>query len=251
MKKLLSILGAAVLIGAIVTAVIAFSSPRVPETSAEEAEEARHENITPKEAQKVDRSSEGKRMALPEKVEIEAESEEIDYSTMSEGPLREALQSALDDEDFERTRKIAKVALKSTDKETRVATVDALGWFGEKAILDLAGALADEDNEIRDSAEEWITHALMEVDDSRVLFDMAISCMTIVEGDEDAVLMLAGHASAAAMQIIDPEDPDDPDSVKTAENIRHEISEKLTELIEKGGSLSKIGKELYEEILGE
>lgn len=175
----------------------------------------------------------------------------VDYSTLSEEALKEELQSALDEDDFINVSEIAKIALKSQNKELRAATVNALGWFGEKAILDLARAMVDEDGEVGDSAREWVEHALMEIEDSRLLFNVSISCLALVEGDEDAMLMFSGRAGAAAMQVIDPNDPDDDDAIKEAQSARREIVEKIQWLIESEGSLSLIGEELYREISGE
>lgn len=180
-------------------------------------------------------------------------SEESDDDSMSEADRRlsDAIQAALDDDDFAATRSAAQKALKSACAEVRQEAVDALGWFGDKALVELTRAMGDKDPEIAESARGHVEDALMGMDDDVRAFALATEYIKLFAEDEDAAAMFAGVMSSAGNMIIDPEDSDSAEDVAKAKSNRAAIVDTVSEMIESGGKLAEHGRELYEEISGE
>ena len=81
---------------------------------------------------------------------------EDDELKSADKALASRIEKALDDEDFEAAAACAGEALKCKVAEVRQAMVDTLGWFGKKALPELAPFLADSDSDVRESAmTEW------------------------------------------------------------------------------------------------
>lgn len=117
-------------------------------------------------------------------VESEIERPKVMESIVGDGdePLTELqrqvmmeLQDALDNDDIKAVRKVvlkfkAPVAkgglggIGSLPKGMRVAAVDALGWFGGKAAVDLLEFVADSDEEVSQSAFDMFELALQDFD---------------------------------------------------------------------------------------
>lgn len=82
----------------------------------------------------------------------------------------EAIRAALDAEDRSRVLKLVQKLQKSDEwpdgipKSIKMAAIEALGWFGSSCLPELAGFLADRDNDVVQSAIEKYEEALMDPD---------------------------------------------------------------------------------------
>ena len=173
-----------------------------------------------------------------------------DY-TPEEQRLSDAVQAALDEDDFDGVVKSAREALASSREEVREEAVDALGWFGEKALSELTKALTDKSESVADSARSHIETALTGMDDQEQAFLLAASYLSAFSDNKDAATMLSGVMSSAATQLIDPDDPDSIEDVAKAKQNRLGIVEHLEDLMKLGESGSAVAKEIYEEVAGE
>ena len=73
----------------------------------------------------------------------------------------------------------------------RVSYVEALGWFGRKALPEMTPFLADSDQEVRDTAvSEW-TQALDEIEDDARRLAIAERAFMVVS-DEDVLESISG-----------------------------------------------------------
>ena len=111
--------------------------------------------------------------------------------------LAEGVQAALDDEDVEAVRRLA---------------VEALEWFGEKALGDLTPFLADADGDVKEAAMGAVEQALAQMEDERAKIAY-VEAVASVPGacTADGLEMLAGQlrgvddeaaAVAAAARVI-------------------------------------------------
>ena len=78
-----------------------------------------------------------------------------------------AINDALDAENLEDLLKVLPDASVSTNVEVRSDLVDALGWFGKAAIIDLLPFMADPDEEVAQSAMDHWTTALGDINNER------------------------------------------------------------------------------------
>ena len=165
--------------------------------------------------------------------------------------LVDAVQAALDENDFEATQKAFARAMKSEDPAVRSDAVDALGWFGDKALVDLTKAMADKDPDVAEAARGQVENALMGLEDDDRAVVLAGEYLSLFAEDEEAVTMFAGVLSSAGMRIIEPDDTDSAADVSKAKGNRAGIVDIVAEMIGKGGKLAEKGRELYEEITGD
>lgn len=175
----------------------------------------------------------------------------VDTYSPADRKLADAVQSALDDDNLEQTRKAALAAMKSENPDVRQEAVDALGWFDDKALVDLTKAMADKNADVAELARSHVENALMGMEDDDRAFVLASEYVKLFAEDEEAVTMFAGVLSSAGSRIIDPDDSDSAADVATAKGNRAGIVDIVAEMIDKGGKLAEKGRELYEEITGD
>ena len=175
----------------------------------------------------------------------------VDTYSPDDRKLADAVQAGLDDDDFKATRKAALEAMKSKNPEVRKEAVDALGWFGDKALVDLTKAMADKDPDVAEAARGQVENALMGLEDDDRAVVLAGEYVNLFAEDEEAVTMFAGVLSSAGSRIIDPDDSDSAADVAKAKGSRAGIVDIVAEMIGKGGKLAEKGRELYEEIAGD
>ena len=145
--------------------------------------------------------------------------------------LADRIERALDEEDFGLAVSCAPAALASARPEIRQSMVDALGWFGGRALPELTPFLADADADVRDSAlMEW-SSALSDVEDDgeRIrIVEMAMQALSDEEQLEDIANEYIGVDEKLAV-------------------------ESLLSVIEAGGTPAGVAKakETYEFVTGE
>lgn len=92
----------------------------------------------------------------------------------------EAIQAALDDNDYAKLLPAVTAAAKSASSDVRAQAVEALRWFGKKALAELTMFMADSDDDVRTSACDAWTSALFEVEDPALKGKLVESAMEIL-----------------------------------------------------------------------
>lgn len=148
----------------------------------------------------------------------------------NEKPISRGLKDALAAEDFSAVTKFANQARTATSKEVRGQAVEALGWFGKRAIADLTPFMGDADPEVADDAQRAWEQALSEIDDDTVKLEYLNTVMSTMNEREmlDAVAMNYHSVADEAAAV-----------------------ESLIGIIGQGGTAGEVAKETYEFITGE
>ena len=141
-----------------------------------------------------------------------------------------AIQSALDAEDLKALLAVLPEASKSPNAEVRGEMVDALGWFGEEAMLELLPFMADRDEDVAQSAMDSWTMSLSEIENEREKATLVESAMLAIR-DEDSLDSM----------IMELDDCDDLLAMQTVVNLIESPNPKA----------ARVAREHYEFITGE
>ena len=88
----------------------------------------------------------------------DVDGDDADRRSPAEKKLAGRIDKALGEQDLKATIACVPEAQRCRVAEIRLSMVDALGWFGEKALPELTAFLADADEEVRErAASEWTT----------------------------------------------------------------------------------------------
>jgi len=104
-----------------------------------------------------------------------------DSWTPAERALAARIEKALDDEDLPAAVACADAAQKCAVADIRQSCVDALGWFGGKALPELVPFLADADEDVRDSARSEIATAIADIEDEAARIGLVERIMAVLE----------------------------------------------------------------------
>ena len=108
----------------------------------------------------------------------------------AEQQLVDKIEDAVDAESLSALLALAPKA-EAAKPAVRVSYVEALGWFGRKALPEMTPFLADSDQEVRDTAvSEW-TQALDEIEDDARRLAIAEMAFMVVS-DEDVLESISG-----------------------------------------------------------
>ena len=157
----------------------------------------------------------------------------VDTYSPADRKLADAVQAALDDDNFEQTRKAALAAMKSENPEVRQEAVDALGWFDTKAIADLTVFLGDRNGDVAESAFNHWDSAVDMVEDEGFKVTIAREAMKSLK-DPDMLENVSSKLKAAE---------DEGAAVDAVVDILRNVGE--------DSAAAKIAKESYEFITGE
>ena len=152
------------------------------------------------------------------------------------------LQEALDAEDFKRVAQLAREAMQSPEAEVRRRAVDALSWFGSKALPELTALMADADDDVAQEARNAAEAAVMDIESPMEKFETAVSYMKVFKSDEEGVAMFSGAMSLAATELL-----------CESENSRgacEKVVNALQSLISIGGKCGEEARDRYREITG-
>ena len=142
----------------------------------------------------------------------------------------EAIEAALDDNDYAKLLPSITTASKSASSDVRAQAVEALRWFGKEALAELTMCMADSDDDVRTSACDAWTSALFEVEDPALkgkLVESAMKILTDADQLESMVMEINDLPNSAQMEI-------------------------LTRLIEGGNKVAaEVAREHYEFVTGE
>lgn len=168
-----------------------------------------------------------------------------DDMSAADRALYDAVQEALDAEDFARTRAAALRAYRSANPDVRLQAVEALGWFGEKALVDLVPMMGDVNEDVAQEAANAWEGGLAEVEDTSLKLAFARTALKAIS-DANALTMIGAQFSSAATELIDAAEGD------AASRLRVEAIQTLVDLMDQPGSpkRAEVSRELYEEITG-
>lgn len=145
----------------------------------------------------------------------------------------------------------AQRASRSSNPSVRQRAVDAYSWLGEEALPELTPLMADADAGVAESAIDAVDQALTDMDNSRLRFETAAAYMNTFTANEDALAMLSGTMTSAALDVIDAAD-DSPQEIQRARESRDVIVDSLSTIIESGvGKNVDVAKETYSDITSE
>jgi len=97
-----------------------------------------------------------------------------------------AIERAMEGEDLAAVRAAVPRAAASANAAVRAEIVDSLAWFGQKAIVDLLPFMADQDEDVAESAIDNWTMALSEIEDEAQKCAYIEAAMRVLT-DEDAL----------------------------------------------------------------
>lgn len=124
-------------------------------------------------------------------VDADADDEDDDR-TPAERALADRIERALEDEDVNKARECAAEAQSCRVTEIRQAMVDALGWFGSRALPELTPFLADADEDVRESAQNEWSMALSDIENDAERVYAAELAMSVLT-DEDMLEDVSGE----------------------------------------------------------
>ena len=156
-----------------------------------------------------------------------------------------AIDKAFDDDDFKGVSAAAARALSCTNAEVRMNAVEALGWFGEKALPELTLWMSDKDEEVAQEAMSQWSSALAEVEKPEDRFSIAATALNTL-ADADALETIGFELSSTASELIDGEDDEDK-----AKEMREQVVGTLADIILNGQEKNQAAaKEAYSDITG-
>lgn len=127
-----------------------------------------------------------------------------DLSSVEKRQLTE-IQTALEEEDLKALLAVLPEASKSPNAEVRGEMVDALGWFGEEAMLELLPFMADRDEDVAEAAMDSWTMSLSEIEDEKEKATLIESAMLVIrdeDGLDSMVMELSDCDDLVAMQAV-------------------------------------------------
>lgn len=158
----------------------------------------------------------------------------------------QAVQDAIDANDFERTVAAAEKALASPNAEVRMGAVEALAWFGADALPELTAAMGDRDEEVSAAAGNAWEIALSQIESCAERFDIAAAALGSVTR-ADTLDGIAAQLVGSALEAIDG----DEDAERSFDS-RVRVLQALVDIIEdrKGSRNAAAAKEAYQTITG-
>ena len=144
--------------------------------------------------------------------EAEASDNDSELSAEDERRINE-IQTALDEEKLSDVKILAEKLIDHPSAAVRQKAVEALQWFGAKALDTLTPYLADADEDVRTTAMDAVEQSLLQMEDEKAKLDY-IESLFQVRGacDEDGLAMLGGQLKglsdgaavvAAAVRVIE------------------------------------------------
>lgn len=153
-----------------------------------------------------------------------------------------SMQEALDDDNFNKVMQSAKDAMKSSEPAVRSKAVEALSWFGQRALPELTALMADSDSDVAEEARSAAESAVMGIDDSSMKFETALAYTQAFKGNEEGMAMFIGTFALAANDLM-AESENDPE-------VCGKVIDAVSSLIALGGKCGKEATERYTEITG-
>ena len=165
--------------------------------------------------------------------------------TPEEKKVAISIQDAIDSDNFEAVMAAMQKAAVSTNSLLRQSAVEAMGWFGEKALVEITPFMADPDEDVSEAAVNAWEMALSEVDSAKARLGFA-KLVLATSATADSLAIIGGIYSAAANEYIDEVEDE---AKATARRI--EVLQPIIDIM--GGERQKnsdVCKEIYEDITG-
>lgn len=158
--------------------------------------------------------------------------------------LYDAVQDAWDSEDFDQTVKCALAAYKSDNPDVREHAIDALGWFGEKALPELTPMMADANEDVASSAQSAWESALSEVESAAERVGIAQLALQTIS-NADALQMIGSQFANAASDLIDGEENEEK-----ANGYRRDVVQGIVDIMgdKSNAARTEAAKEIYESV---
>lgn len=115
-----------------------------------------------------------------------------DELTPAERALQDRIDKAYEDEKLTDLCAISAEVVACTNAEIRQSYVDALGFFGSKALAELTPFLADPDEDVRESAQNEWSMAVSDVENDGEKISIVEMAMAVVS-DEDFLEEISGE----------------------------------------------------------
>lgn len=145
---------------------------------------------------------------------------------------------------------LAEKACKSSNPSVRQRGVAALSWEGGDALAELTPMMADPNEEVAEMAIDAVEQALEEQENPNLRFEAAAAYMSTFSANEDALTMLSGTLTSAALEIIEPSN-DSAAAAQQAYDNRVMVVDSLATMIETGSHASaEAAKEAFSDITG-
>jgi len=170
---------------------------RIGDADAEKPTAAPSEELSADEKRKLRRERSAKARPVAESIDSR------DDLTSEEKTILKSIEDAIDEDDLAALRKVLPAASASSNPEIRSELVDALGWFGDKAVLDLLPFMADKDSEVAESALAHWSSAVSDVGEKRraKLVEETMKILTDKETLEEIVDQLDDLDDVRAIQV--------------------------------------------------
>lgn len=144
----------------------------------------------------------------------EAEASDNDSELSAEDERRiDEIQTALDEEKLSDVKSLAEKLIDHPSAAVRQKAVEALQWFGAKALDTLTPYLADADEDVRTTAMDAVEQSLLQMEDEKAKLNYIESLFQIRGAcDTDGLAMLGGQlkglsdgaaVAAAAVRVIE------------------------------------------------
>lgn len=159
--------------------------------------------------------------------------------------LAEAIQDALDNDNYAGVMKSVDAAMRSENAEVRSHLVDALSWFGVEALPELTALMADADEDVAESAQaQWLI-ALAEIESPGKRMEIGLAVLATLT-NRDLLADISGEVSNAALEYIDGES-----NATRQDEKRVEVVQALLDIMEGARpACAEAAAETYEEITG-
>lgn len=159
--------------------------------------------------------------------------------------LAELVQEALDADDADKTIKAAVELMTSSNPEARSHAVDALGWFGLKALPELTMLMGDSNEDVAQNAINAWESGFSEIEEAQTRLKVSTMALNALSS-KDALVSIGAQFSVAASEYID-----EINDKAISQNRRVNVLQSLVDMIGSSNkTLSEVGRDLYEEITG-
>ena len=145
--------------------------------------------------------------------------------------LMKEAERVVEDDDLKGARALAEAALASRNPELRENVVEALGWFGEEAMVELMPFLSDPNEDVADAAKTHWMMGLQEMDDDGEkagVIEMTLKVLKDNDMVEDVADELIGIDELAALQVLVNVFEDDT-VTQEAKDLLKEVYNSITE----------------------
>ncbi len=196
----------------------------------------------------------GKRMHVPRDMFDDPDHPYSEEDKRIAKSLQDVLDEISEDDDSQdaknRLMETAALAAKSANPSVRLRAVDAFAWIGKDALPSMTPMMADKDEDVAEQAIDSVQQALLDIDSAYLRFDAAVAYMSAFSVNEEAISMLGGISSGAAMEFVNAKS-DSPEDAEEALKRRETFVGTMDTLISiaKGGCEAE-AKEMYEDVTG-